>query len=63
MGNNRMDRKPARKRAAEERQAAWAQLTFTQQRFELDLRLGTNLGAVRQRNRINKAIEKDTKND
>jgi hypothetical protein len=62
MGNNRLDRRGIRKNQAEVRQAAWAQLTPQQQLVELDKRIGESVGAMRQRKRILKRIEKESRN-
>lgn len=58
MSNNRYDRRHIRKAEAEIRQTAWGQLTAVQQLASLDYRLGENLGAKRQRQRIKRKAAK-----
>jgi hypothetical protein len=58
MSNNRYDRRTVRRMDADDRHLAWENLSFQEQLNHLDSRLGKDLGAKKQRNRIHKKIEK-----
>jgi hypothetical protein len=58
MSKNRNDRKGVRRIEAEGRAEEYAKLTPAQQIALLDARLGKGVGAVKQRARIAKAIQK-----
>lgn len=55
----RKDWKVERIKEGKERDARWATLTPIQKLQELDLRLGRGIGAMRQRKKLAKALEKD----
>jgi hypothetical protein len=54
----RPDRKEQKVYDAEQRQKDWESLTPTQQLKAIDLRLGKNVGATKQRARIQKLVDK-----
>ena len=51
--------KEQKRKEAEERQKVWASLSFAEQLKDLDRRLGPDVGAVSQRARIKKKVEKN----
>ena len=50
--------KEQKRKEAEERQKVWASLPYTEHLKDLDKRLGKDVGAVSQRARIKKKMEK-----
>ena len=56
-GLTKKERKAIRQSEALERQKVWSNMTLQQQLNDLDTRLGKGVGAVKQRKRIQYAID------
>ena len=56
-GLTKKQRKAIRQSEASERQKVWSNMTLQQQLNDLDSRLGKGIGAIKQRKRIQYAID------